>query len=62
MFENEVQCSGTQIFKKKCIYFLSFGEILDHLNIEIKVCEKFKGENHYLVELVTHQHLKCDPD
>ena len=31
--------------------------------IEMKACEKFRGKNHYLVELLTtHRHVKCDPD
>lgn len=31
--------------------------------IEMKPCEKFRGKNHFLVELFTiHRHLKCDPD
>ena len=29
----------------------------------MKPCEKFRGKNHCLVELLTtHRHLKCDPD
>ena len=29
----------------------------------MKACEKFRGKNHYLVELLTtHRHVKCGPN
>ena len=61
------QSSDTQI----CFQFLDFFSNLWFLLkywiiwtfIEMKACEKFRGKNHYLVELLTtHRHLKCDPD
>ena len=61
------QSSDTQI----CFQFLDFFSNLWFLLkywiiwtfIEMKACEKFRGKNHYLVELLTtHRHVKCDPD